>query len=157
MRTGHERICPTADLIENRAETKSVTTGCQRQISRDGKPSQWTRKTTSYSLMTAQRSRISTMTPVIVVGAGCFGAWTAYQLARSGRAVTLIDAYSPGNSRASSGGETRVIRMSYGDQEIYTRWSWRSLELWKALFERADPTLFHETGVLWMAREQDTL
>jgi sarcosine oxidase len=97
------------------------------------------------------------MTPVIVVGAGCFGAWTAYHLARSGHDVTLLDAYGPGNSRASSGGETRVIRMGYGAQEIYTRWSWRSLELWKALFEQADATLFHETGVLWMARDGDTL
>ncbi len=97
------------------------------------------------------------MTPVIVVGAGCFGAWTAYHLARSGHDVTLLDAYGPGNSRASTGGETRVIRMGYGAQEIYTRWSWRSLDLWKALFERADTTLFHETGVLWLARDEDTL
>jgi sarcosine oxidase len=94
---------------------------------------------------------------IIVVGAGCFGAWTAYQLVRSGRDVTLVDAYGPGNSRASSGGETRVIRMSYGAQEIYTRWAWRSLELWKAFFEPVDPTLFRDTGVLWMAREQDPL
>jgi sarcosine oxidase len=98
-----------------------------------------------------------TMEAVIVVGAGCFGAWTAYHLAQSGHAVILLDAYGPGNSRASSGGETRVIRMGYGAQEIYTRWSWRSLELWKILFKRADPTLFRETGVLWMAREQDLL
>jgi glycine/D-amino acid oxidase-like deaminating enzyme len=97
------------------------------------------------------------MEPVIVVGAGCFGAWTAYCLARSGHAVTLLDAHGPGNSRASSGGETRVIRMGYGAQEIYTRWSRRSLGLWKALFERSDPTLFRETGVLWMARGQDPL
>ena len=97
------------------------------------------------------------MEPVIVVGAGCFGAWTAYRLARAGHHVTLLDAYGPGNSRASSGGETRVIRMSYGAQEIYTRWSWRSLELWKVFFEQVDPTLFHETGVLWMARDQDPL
>jgi sarcosine oxidase len=95
--------------------------------------------------------------PIIVIGAGCFGAWTAYSLARSGHAVTLIDAYGPGNSRSSSGGETRVIRTGYGAEETYTRWSWRSLELWKALFERTDPNLFHETGVLWMARDGDTL
>src|SRR6266852_8044481 len=94
---------------------------------------------------------------VIVVGAGCFGAWTAYHLARSGHDVTLLDAYGPGNSRSSSGGETRVIRMGYGAQEIYTRWSWRSLELWKAFFQRTDAMLFRETGVLWMAREQDPL
>ena len=97
------------------------------------------------------------MGPVIVVGAGCFGAWTAYRLAQSGHAVTLLDAYGPGNSRASSGGETRVIRMGYGAQEIYTRWSWRSLELWKAFIERTGARLFHETGVLWLAREQDPL
>jgi sarcosine oxidase len=97
------------------------------------------------------------MTSIIVVGAGCFGAWTACRLAQAGHAVTLVDAYGPGNSRASSGGETRVIRMGYGAEEIYTRWSWRSLELWKSLFERADPALFHETGVLWMARGEDAL
>src|ERR1700682_940727 len=73
------------------------------------------------------------MVHVIVVGAGCFGAWTAHCLARSGHAVTLLDAYGPGNSRASSGSETRAIRMGYGAQEIYTRGCWRSLDLWKAL------------------------
>jgi sarcosine oxidase len=97
------------------------------------------------------------MQTVVVVGAGSFGAWTARHLAGSGRSVTVIDAFGPGNSRASSGGETRLIRMGYGAEEIYTRWSWRSLELWKGLFERTDPTLFRETGVLWMARDRDPL
>ena len=97
------------------------------------------------------------MQTVVVVGAGSFGTWTAQQLARSGRRVTLIDAFGPANSRASSGGETRLIRMGYGTDEIYTRWSSRSLELWKDLFERTDPTLFRETGVLWMAHDGDAL
>src|SRR3984893_95425 len=97
------------------------------------------------------------MQTVVVVGAGSFGAWTARHLAGSGRRVTVIDAFGPGNSRASSGGETRLIRMGYGTEEIYTRWSWRSLELWKDLFGRMDRTLFRETGVLWMARDQDPL
>jgi sarcosine oxidase len=97
------------------------------------------------------------MTPVVVVGAGCFGAWTAYHLVRSGWEVTLVDAYGPGNSRSSSGGETRVIRMGYGAQDIYTRWSLRSLGLWKALEERTATQLFRQTGVLWLARGQDPL
>jgi sarcosine oxidase len=97
------------------------------------------------------------MRTVVVVGAGSFGGWTARQLAKSGHRVTLIDAFGPGNSRASSGGETRVIRMGYGAEEIYTQWSRRSLELWKDLFERTDPALFRETGVLWMARDRDPL
>jgi sarcosine oxidase len=97
------------------------------------------------------------MPPVVVIGAGCFGAWTAYHLAKAGHAVTLVDAYGPGNTRASSGGETRIIRMGYGAQEIYTGWSLRSLGMWKELSARSKATLFHQTGVLWMARESDPL
>jgi NADPH-dependent 2,4-dienoyl-CoA reductase/sulfur reductase-like enzyme len=48
---------------------------------------------------------------VAVIGSGVFGVWTAYMLARKGRRVALVDAYGPGNARASSGGFTRVIRM----------------------------------------------
>ena len=93
-----------------------------------------------------------------VVGAGVFGVWTAYHLRRAGRSVVLIDAYGPGNARASSGGQSRVIRMGYGDQEIYTRWSMRSLEQWKALLGRTGRSAqFQPSGVLWMAREQDPL
>jgi len=95
---------------------------------------------------------------VVVVGAGVFGAWIAYRLRQAGRRIALLDAYGPGNARASSGGQTRVIRMGYGDQEIYTRWSMRSLELWKELSATAsDPSLFQEAGVLWMARSEDPL
>ena len=92
---------------------------------------------------------------VAVVGAGVFGAWTAYQLCRSGKRVVLIDAHGPGNSRASSGGESRIIRMGYGADEIYTRSARRSLQLWQELFARIDLRLFHRTGVLWLAHEDD--
>jgi monomeric sarcosine oxidase len=94
---------------------------------------------------------------VAVVGAGAFGAWTAWHLRRRGLSVALVEAHGPGHSRASSGGETRVIRMGYGSHEIYTRWSVRSLALWKELAQRANDRLFHETGVLWMARADDPL
>jgi sarcosine oxidase len=95
---------------------------------------------------------------VAVVGAGVFGAWTAYRLAQAGRRVALLDAYGPGNARSSSGGQTRVIRMGYGDQEIYTRWSMRSLEVWKSLLSPLGrPSQFQEAGVLWMARGEDPL
>lgn len=95
---------------------------------------------------------------VAVVGAGVFGAWTALELQRAGRKVVLIDAYGPGNARSSSGGMTRVIRMGYGDFEIYGRWSMRSLEKWRELFRQAAyASLFQQSGVLWLAREQDPL
>ena len=59
---------------------------------------------------------------VAVIGAGVFGVWTAEHLLRAGRSVALLDAWGPGHSRATSGGETRLIRMSYGANLLYTRW-----------------------------------
>src|SRR6202521_5500709 len=93
---------------------------------------------------------------VAVVGAGAFGAWTAWHLAKRGQRVALFDAYGPANSRASSGGETRIIRMGYGADELYTRWSQQSLEQWKKFFEASKTPLFHETGVLWLGSEDDS-
>ncbi len=92
---------------------------------------------------------------VVVVGSGVFGAWTAYHLLKAGRKVAVLDAYGAGSSRASSGGETRVLRMGYGADEIYTRFAWRSLASWKELSRQVGHPLFHETGVLWMARDED--
>jgi sarcosine oxidase len=92
---------------------------------------------------------------VAVVGAGVFGAWTAYQLQRTGKRVVLIDAYSPGHSRSSSGDESRIMRMGYGADEIYTRSARRGLQLWQELFARINQPLFHQTGVLWLAHEDD--
>jgi monomeric sarcosine oxidase len=94
---------------------------------------------------------------VAVIGAGVFGAWIAHTLRKKGKRVALLDGYGAGNARSSSGGQTRVIRMGYGDQEIYTRWSMRSLELWKGLFQEARRPFFLPVGVLWMARGEDPL
>jgi sarcosine oxidase len=89
---------------------------------------------------------------VVVIGAGVFGAWSARFLQKSGAKILLVDAYGPGNSRSSSGGESRIIRMGYGADEIYTRFAMRSLPLWKEIFaETGRPELFHKTGVLWIA------
>ena len=89
---------------------------------------------------------------VVVIGAGVFGAWSARFLQKSGAKILLVDAYGPGNSRSSSGGESRIIRMGYGPDEVYTRFAMRSLPLWKEIFAEAGrPELFHKTGVLWIA------
>ena len=91
---------------------------------------------------------------VVVIGAGVFGAWTALHLAKRNQRVLLVDAYGPAHSRASSGGETRIIRMSYGPDEIYTRWSQQSLAQWQELFAAAGVKLFEPTGVLWLASQR---
>ena len=93
---------------------------------------------------------------VAVVGACVFGAWTAHFLQRAGQRVLLLDEYGPAHNRASSGGESRIIRMAYGPDEIYTQWSKRSLPHWEELNARSGARIFHRTGVLWLARENDS-
>jgi sarcosine oxidase len=90
-----------------------------------------------------------------VVGAGVFGAWTALKLQRAGMRVALLDAHGAGNSRASSGGESRVIRMGYGADEIYTRSAVRSFAEWREFVAQKELPLFYHTGVLWLAHEDD--
>src|SRR4029079_13977926 len=100
---------------------------------------------------------------VVVVGAGAFGGWTALELQRRGARGTRVDArgagharggrvggWGPGNARASSGGETRVIRATYGCRAIYTRMAARAMQLWQAWDAKWERGLFHKTGALWM-------
>jgi glycine/D-amino acid oxidase-like deaminating enzyme len=84
----------------------------------------------------------------IVVGAGVFGAWTAWHLRREGRRVLLLDASGPANARASSGGESRMTRTIYGADDVYTRMAWDSLEDWRWLSSRAGLPIYHPVGVL---------
>jgi len=92
---------------------------------------------------------------VAVIGAGVFGAWTAYHLRAAGLKVVLLDAYGAAHSRSSSGGESRILRMGYGADEIYTRSAMRSLRLWQAFCRESGQPLWHQTGVLWTAVEGD--
>src|SRR5688500_480589 len=92
---------------------------------------------------------------IVVVGAGAFGGWTALALRRRGAEVTLLDAWGPGNSRSSSGGETRVIRGMYGADALYTDWVVRSFALWRELEERCGEGLYRRTGALWMFEGDD--
>lgn len=94
---------------------------------------------------------------VIVVGAGAFGGWTALHLQRMGARVTLVDIYGPGNSRSTSGDESRGIRTSYGDRphgELWMQWAQRAIERWKEFDAQfgipAKNQIFFTTGDLIM-------
>jgi len=90
-----------------------------------------------------------------VIGAGAFGGWTALYLLPRGAQVTLLDAWGPGNSRSSSGGESRIIRGTYGANQPYTKMSARAMQLWREHEQRWRVRLLHRTGVLWMAATED--
>jgi sarcosine oxidase len=93
---------------------------------------------------------MNTRPHIAVIGAGAFGGWAALYLLRGGARVTLIDAWGPGNSRASSGGETRIMRGAYGPNQPYTKLAARALELWKQHEVEWKRQFFFPIGVLWM-------
>lgn len=97
---------------------------------------------------------------VVVVGAGVFGLFNALNLRRLGADVTVVDQYGPGNSRATSGGETRGVRTSYGDRPHGGQWmSWatEAIRRWTMLNEewkdRLDAPVFFQTGDLILRDE----
>lgn len=91
---------------------------------------------------------------IVVIGGGAWGGWTSLYLRRRGARVTMIDAYGPGNSRASSGDETRGIRSSYGDRatagELWTAWARTAIARWRAFDDEYatefGTKFFHQTG-----------
>ena len=92
---------------------------------------------------------------VAVIGAGVFGAWSAWHLKKAGLSVALIDQYSPGHARSSSGGESRVIRVSYGGDLLYSSMAVDSLAQWDALSQRQSQPILHKVGVLWFSADND--
>ncbi len=109
-----------------------------------------------------RRSRDSGVGHVVVIGAGAWGSWTAYHLRERGARVTLIDAYGAGNSRSTSGDESRGIRSSYGDRdvgELWTPWARSAIERWRLFEAEWGPVFktkfFHQTGdVIMRATEE---
>jgi sarcosine oxidase len=88
---------------------------------------------------------------IVVVGAGAFGGWTALVLRERGHRVTLLDAYGVGNSRASSGDESRHLRAGYDDREVYSDWAFRAMTEWKAREKEFGKTLLYPAPRLQMA------
>ena len=103
-------------------------------------------------LLAGRQTAANRNAEIVVVGAGAFGGWTALYLREMGFTVTLIDQYGPGNSRATSGGESRQIRAAYGEREIYTRWVLEAFGRWKARETEWGRKLFFETGQLSLTR-----
>ena len=92
---------------------------------------------------------------IAVIGAGAFGGWTALMLRRKGYKVTLIDAWGAGNSRSSSGDETRVIRSVYGDR-IYAEMACRARQIWQENEKAFGMKIFHPIGVLNLIGQDDS-
>ena len=100
---------------------------------------------------------------IAVIGAGAFGGWTALHLRQRGASVVLIDQFGPGNSRATSGDETRGVRTSYGDRghgRLWMRWARQATDRWTQFDEEhrdhIGGQLFFTTGDI-ICREEEEL
>jgi glycine/D-amino acid oxidase-like deaminating enzyme len=91
----------------------------------------------------------------VIVGAGTFGASLAWRLARAGEDVTLVDQFAPGDRRATSGGETRLIRCSHGTGADYTAMARAARGLWRELEAETGTELMLECGMAWFAHRDD--
>jgi sarcosine oxidase len=93
---------------------------------------------------------------IAIVGAGVFGSWVALLAAREGFDAILVDQHGPGNELSSSGGSSRIIRRSYGPNEVYMLFADRSFQEWISLFKAENHShCFRRTGVLWLANQAD--
>jgi glycine/D-amino acid oxidase-like deaminating enzyme len=92
---------------------------------------------------------------IVIIGAGTFGASLAWQLARAGEDVTLVDQFEPGDRRATSGGESRLIRCSHGGDAYYTASARRARALWRELEAETGDELLVEIGMAWFAQRED--
>ncbi|MDX2546359.1 FAD-dependent oxidoreductase [Streptomyces sp. WI04-05B] len=91
---------------------------------------------------------------IAVVGAGLMGAATAWQLARQGHEVTLIEAYDVGHRHGSSHGSSRIFRRAYADP-FYVRLTGQAYEQWRELEDDSSTPLLRKTGGLDMGEDRD--
>jgi len=92
---------------------------------------------------------------VAIIGAGAFGGWTAWHLARRGARVVLVDAWGAGHPRGTSSGEARILRFSYGEKSLYSQWTHRAREIWTACQKDWRVPLFVPCGMLWIYRAEN--
>ncbi|WP_342442829.1 N-methyl-L-tryptophan oxidase [Lysinibacillus sp. FSL K6-0075] len=85
---------------------------------------------------------------VIIVGAGSMGMAAGYYLAKEGKKVLMLDAFTPPHEEGSHHGDTRIIRFAYGEGASYVPFVKRAGELWYELESLVNESLFLQTGVV---------
>ena len=84
---------------------------------------------------------------VIVVGGGAMGTAAARNLAMRGRRTLLLERFTFGHDKGSSGGPTRIFRYAY-HAPGYVRMAMQARPAWDELQEAAGEELLRITGGL---------
>lgn len=88
----------------------------------------------------------------LVVGAGVFGLTAALELRARGWRVTVIDPGPVPTPTAASTDISKVVRMDYGADELWTGLGRESLRGWAEWNRESREPLFHDDGFLVLSR-----
>lgn len=83
----------------------------------------------------------------IVIGGGAMGSATAWQLARRGRSVLLLERFGPGHTNGASHGASRNFNTAYSDP-TYVAMLAESLRLWRELEAESGAHLLDQVGIV---------
>ncbi len=92
---------------------------------------------------------------IVIVGAGAFGLAAALELGGRGWRVTVLDQGAVPHPDAASTDISKVVRMDYGTDELYTDMARRAIAGWEAWNAQGERSLFHRDGFLILTREPD--
>lgn len=87
---------------------------------------------------------------VLVLGAGIFGLAAALELQQRGHQVTVADPGPVPHPLAASNDVSRMVRMDYGSDGLYSTLGAEAIEGWRRWNARWGRDLFHEDGILLM-------
>jgi sarcosine oxidase len=93
----------------------------------------------------------------IVIGLGAHGSAAAYHLAKRGLDVLGFDRFARGHTLGSSGGRSRIIRLSYHEHPDYVPMLRRAWDLWRELERDSGETLLTQTGGLYLGPPEGEL
>ncbi len=93
---------------------------------------------------------------ILIVGGGVFGLTAAIELKARGWQVSVIDQGRIPHPDAASTDISKVIRMDYGADEIYTAMGEAAIRGWLHWNAQWDTPLFHQDGFLMMTRDRET-
>lgn len=93
-------------------------------------------------------------TRYVVIGAGLAGSLTAWQLARRGADVTVLETFHLGHAFGSSHGSARIIRRAYPDR-AYAALTGQAWADWAELEEETGEQIITRTGGLDFGRDRD--
>ncbi|MBS0295331.1 MAG: N-methyl-L-tryptophan oxidase [Proteobacteria bacterium] len=86
---------------------------------------------------------------VAVVGLGAAGAASLHALARAGVSAIGLDRFVPPHDHGASHGETRMLRVAYGEGAGYSPLAARAKQLWREIEARTGARLYEETGLVY--------